>query len=454
MPRARLLFSASMLAFGIGFAGCSDPTSTVRATPSVESAAARAGAPTTSVAVTATAPSQGPTDTTLDVTVSGSGFDAGATATFPLNGVDDPRVHVNSTRYVSSKQVVANVTIAADAPTVKYDVAVVNATGKKGIGSELFTVVLRVQTLDGGNVAYGVNSSGDAVGQSTTLGACGVNDLPIYWKADGTHQLLPTGTHCAGTAWTINKSGMITGQLFGPPGTALWIPQTDGTYALQDLGPTPEGTLARNTGALNDAGEILGWYSNAQIYWRTPTTDWTHMIAPAGAIDCAFTRAINNLGEIAARCIVNGAYGVYYWKDHTATPVALPRPSGTAPVFIQEINDSGIIVGYTSSAPYYRALRWKPSAPSTYPTVEFLPDLGKGSLAYGIANDGTIAGTFEGSGMGRAVLWLPSGGYTFLNYSGNGSSGEAIDVAVRDGGFLVVAGDQSTKQAVRWTPSF
>ncbi|MFN2638077.1 MAG: hypothetical protein ABR585_13725, partial [Gemmatimonadaceae bacterium] len=427
MPRARFLFSASMLACGIGLAACSDPISTERATSSIGLAAAKAAS--TSVTVTGTFPSQGPTDTTIDVTISGSGFDAGASATFPLNGVDDPRVHVNSTRFVSSTQLVANLRIAPDAPTVKYDVAVLDVSGKKGIGSELFTVVLRVETLAGGNVAYSVNSSGDAVGQSTTLGACGVNYLPIYWKADGTHQFLPTGTHCAGTAWAINKSGMISGQLFGPPGTALWIPQADGTYALQDLGPTPEGTLARNTGALNDTGEILGWYNNAQIYWRTPTTEWTHMIAPAGATDCAFTRAINSLGEIAARCTVNGIGYPYYWKDHSATPVALPRPSGTAPVFVQEINDSGVIVGYTSSAPYYRALRWTPSAPSTYPLVEFLPDLGKGSLAYAIANDGTIAGTFQGSGMGRAVLWSPSGSYTLLNYSGNASSGEAIDVS-------------------------
>jgi len=320
MPRARFLFSASMLAFGAAITGCSDPTSTARATPLAGSAAARAAA-TTSVTVTGTVPSQGPTETTLDVTVNGSGFELGANATFPLNGVDDPRVHVNSTRYVSSSQVVANVTIAPDAPTVKYDVAVLNASGKKGIGSEMFTVVLKAEALAGGHYAYGVNSAGAAVGQSTTLGACGTNYLAIYWKVDGTQILLPTGTHCAGTAWAINKSGYISGQLFGPPGTALWIPQPDGSYALQDLGPTPEGTLARNTGALNDAGEVLGWYNNAQIYWRTSTTGWTHMIAPPGATDCAFTRGINNLGAIVGRCTVSGIQDGYYWLDHSSTPV-------------------------------------------------------------------------------------------------------------------------------------
>jgi hypothetical protein len=441
-----------MLAFGIGVAACSDPTSTVRATPSVEAATAKTGA-VTSVTVTATAPSQGPTDTTLDVTVTGSGFDAGATATFPLNGVDDPRVHVNSTRYVSSSQVVANVTIAADAPTVKYDVAVLNAAGKKGIGSELFTVVLRAEALGGGNYAYAVNSSGDVVGQGTTLGPCGANYLPIHWKADGTQQFLPTGTHCAGTAWSINKSGLISGQLFGPPGTALWIPQADGSYVLQDLGPTPEGTLARNSGALNDAGEILGWYNNAQIYWRTPTTGWTHMIAPTGALECAFTRGINSRGEIAGRCDDGKALDAFYWADHSAIPVRLPRPAGsTAPVFAEEINDSGVIIGYISSNPY-RALRWTPSAPSTYPTVEYLPDGGKGSLAFGIANDGTVAGELTG-GSGRPVLWQPSGGYTLLTYAGNGSAGTAYGVAVRDAGSLVVAGFQTNGRAVRWSTGF
>ena len=448
MLRARLLLEASTIVLAIAVTGCTDPV-TPRG-PGGPTVVALKAAATTGMTVTSTSPSEGQEATTIDVTIGGSGFEVGAVASFPLNGVDDPRVHVNSTRFVSSGQVVANLTIASDALTVRYDVVVTNTTGKKGIGSEMFAVVLKASTLSGGSVAYGVNSSGYAVGQSTTVSSCSTNTMPALWKPDGTEVILPTAPHCGGTAWTINSSGYISGQLFGPPGTALWVPQADGTYVLQDLGLTPEGTLARNTGAMNDQNEILGWYNGPEIYWRTPTTPWTHMIAPPGATQCAFNRAINSLGEIVARCTVGSTMDAYFWQDHNATPVHLPRPSGTtAPIFPMEINDAGVIVGYTSTAPYYKALKWTPSG-STYPTVEYLPDAGKGAAAYSIASDGTVSGSISG----KAAMWSPSGVYTFLHYSGNSSGGEAEDVVVGTNGFLYLAGYQNNNLAVRWRPSF
>jgi hypothetical protein len=93
--------------------------------------------------VTSTAPDTAVQDTTLDVQVSGSGFDAGSQAEWLLAGVADPRVHTNSTRFVSKSTLVANITIAKDAAPAKYDVAVTTSGGKKGIGTELFVIQLR-----------------------------------------------------------------------------------------------------------------------------------------------------------------------------------------------------------------------------------------------------------------------------------------------------------------------
>ena len=57
--------------------------------------------------VTAASPDTAVQDTTLDVTVSGTGFDSGSSAEWLLAGVPDPRVRTNSTRYVSTKSLVA-----------------------------------------------------------------------------------------------------------------------------------------------------------------------------------------------------------------------------------------------------------------------------------------------------------------------------------------------------------
>jgi len=196
MPRARLVVEASVLAVAAFIGGCSDPTDAGWGAggPVVTGASSARAASTTSVTVSGTVPSDGLQATTVDVTVNGSGFDQGATATLPLNGVVDPRVHVNSTRYVKSTQLVANVTIAPDAPTLKYDVAVLDVSGKKGIGSELFTVnvpppadpaiAYGSRTTQGSTVTYGLGvMNADGTNQTTITAA--VQAAHPSWSPDG-----------------------------------------------------------------------------------------------------------------------------------------------------------------------------------------------------------------------------------------------------------------------------
>lgn len=92
------------------------------------------------VTVTAAVPDSATQDTTLDVILTGSNFDAGSSAQWAIDGVPSIKVRTNATHFVSSKRLVANITIAADADTGRYDVIVTASTGKKGIGTELFTV--------------------------------------------------------------------------------------------------------------------------------------------------------------------------------------------------------------------------------------------------------------------------------------------------------------------------
>jgi hypothetical protein len=126
------LAAAALLA---ALAACSDQGPTV---PSLR--AAKGGGGTSDVTVTATDPDSATQDTTLDVVVSGSGFDQGSVAQWAINGVPASKVQTNSTTYVNPKKLVANITIASDADTGYYDVVVTASTGKKGIGSELFAI--------------------------------------------------------------------------------------------------------------------------------------------------------------------------------------------------------------------------------------------------------------------------------------------------------------------------
>ncbi|HEY6110619.1 MAG TPA: hypothetical protein VIV56_17075, partial [Gemmatimonadales bacterium] len=107
-----------------------------------------------SLTVTATNPDSAIQDTTLDVVVSGSGFDQGSQAQWAIAGVPTTKVHTNSTQFVTTRKLIANVTIAADADTGLYDVIVTASTGKKGIGSELFAIRLNKNAAADPEIAY------------------------------------------------------------------------------------------------------------------------------------------------------------------------------------------------------------------------------------------------------------------------------------------------------------
>ena len=129
-------------------AGDYSPTSVTHAPrgPVAAKGGGGGGSGSASLAVTSTAPASAAQDTTLDVTIYGSGFTTGAKATWSLNG-DTTLVHVKSTKVVSSSQLVATVNVPLTAPVASYDVNVMLVGGKKGVGAELFTVTLADPTV-------------------------------------------------------------------------------------------------------------------------------------------------------------------------------------------------------------------------------------------------------------------------------------------------------------------
>src|SRR6185369_6710461 len=77
----------------------------------------------------------------LDVKVTGKGFKNGAKAKWFVTGSSDSGgVTVNSTTFVSSTEVTANITISDTAVISNYDIQVLNSDGRGGKGTELFGV--------------------------------------------------------------------------------------------------------------------------------------------------------------------------------------------------------------------------------------------------------------------------------------------------------------------------
>jgi probable HAF family extracellular repeat protein len=150
---------------------------------------------------------------TLDVAVNGSGFDQGSVVRFERQGVPAAKITTNSTTFVTPRKLIANITIAADADTGKYDVAVTTTSGRKGVGIELFMVTYQLDELGiiGGNWsrALSVNDRGEVVGESCTADCRGT---AFYWtEAGGLEDLGTLPGYTRSAAHAINDRGQVFG---------------------------------------------------------------------------------------------------------------------------------------------------------------------------------------------------------------------------------------------------
>jgi hypothetical protein len=124
------------------------------------------------VKVTAATPSSTVQGTvSLDVVVSGSGFDSTSTTQFFVAGTTNPGgITVKKTTFRNSREVVATIDVADQAVIASFDIQVTLSSGRKGKGTTLFTV------------------------QSKTSDPCAVAglDFPafIYWRQAGTSRQL------------------------------------------------------------------------------------------------------------------------------------------------------------------------------------------------------------------------------------------------------------------------
>ena len=145
MNRASFFCSARHLTVIVSFVATAAlacrPEFTVPVARSPGDVAAGRAVATTDMTVSSAAPDSATQDTTLDVTIFGSGFVAGTSASWSLGGVQDPlQVRTNGTRFVSSRQLVANITISGSATVAKWDIVLTAAGKKGGIGSEAFAI--------------------------------------------------------------------------------------------------------------------------------------------------------------------------------------------------------------------------------------------------------------------------------------------------------------------------
>ena len=439
------------------------------------------GGSSTDPTVTSTTPSTAGRDTTLDVTVAGSGFEAGSRAIWALDGDTTfarTKVKTNSTTYVSNKQLIANITISLDATIDLYDVQVVTLSGRKGIGIELFAVTPSVTiTLVGpatGSEATNINDAGLVVGytgKSYEVHRAFVWTPSVPRGTTGTFLDIGTLGGASATASAVNESGWVVGTTSDAAGVLrsfLWT----AAGGMRDMGAP---AMAQ---AINDAGQVVGGFDDGTEFGGVGR--YVVTIAQDGSVQSSGFEdmgrlpdsrspavfSINRLGQAVGWVTTASNRPVLWTRDATGWIVEnLGMLPGAQGAVARDVNDAGLVVGYsTPPQGCPSAVLWTTAA-GRVTGMRVLPTLGGcGGEAYGINNQGDVVGrSVDQRGNYHATLWTvtPDGSVTSVRDLGttNGSGrslayhvSERIDNVIQAVGLCVVSSKGiNVPQATLWT---
>ncbi|HKN67537.1 MAG TPA: IPT/TIG domain-containing protein [Gemmatimonadaceae bacterium] len=342
----------------------------------------------------------------LSVTINGSGFDKSARASWNLNGVPYAKIAVNSTSFVSSSQIVANISIAADAEVNDYDVVVMMSGSKQGIGSDLFTVTL-AQPIP--LVGRAINMAGQVVGEpinsSTTAAlwdpSIGLVPLPNAYKVWGIDE---TGTTISGKG-NDNFAAVWTSTT-GPAGpwteTPLPLPPGASVGSARSLASDASGNALFIAGSYRTAT-----MATAPIVWTRTASGWQARWYgfPPGVLS-GWVQSVNAKGQSAGMDGSGGAYALYW--DSLGTPALLSSNNATA----WSINGDGtVVVGSANgvAAMWVRTLSGGVYGPWSGDILLDTPAnscSSPSSAAFAVNAAGTAA---VGTSCNQPVAWLISG---------------------------------------------
>lgn len=256
--------------------------------------------------VRAANPDTGLRATTIDVRVLGSGFDQGSRAIWAVDGDTSfatTKIKTNSTRFVKSGELVANITIGADAPLTFFDIMVVTKGGKNGIGIEKFTVK-QGQTLYGFTFQGGLQT--DAAHAFSALAKTGD---PYYGGVSGNPVYLVLPASAGGDAAVCNATGGTLGPSTGDWGAYAGTWKGEFTIGAQGQGPgyhvtfnatREDGTgwiwLVVNADGVKSNDNLTVTFTNARgliSTYSTPTGSFDPRVGPFDPQDRCLTFSIH-----------------------------------------------------------------------------------------------------------------------------------------------------------------
>jgi uncharacterized membrane protein len=385
------------LVLGLGLMlGCTAPVDSP-VDPQVPAAAAKAAA---GISVTAADPSFGKQgETGKRVRILGAGFAVGDQASWQRGGVADPKVRVQSTEFVSSTELVATISIDADATLALYDIAIIRPGRKGGIGTQLFEVTLATP-ISGSTEARAVNDNGRVLVLQGDV-------VRVYDISTGVIQTIGSGNAHAIDQLGSTASGASTAQK-----AVLWRFANGWSETVPPdlgMGGGARSIVSDATGAAVMIGGFAtrsivvrnkpGFVRNPAIWTRNGSGGWTLTLLEQPIGTHGIVSSINSLG-MGAGFDGTGCCYAFYWDAAgrlTQLPALVPGAASVA----YAINGDGTLIAGRSSE---RAVVWRrPTAADSWSSPVPLDVAGCEGAVHGMNGAGVLVGT----GCRGATVWIP-----------------------------------------------
>jgi len=254
-----------------------------------------------------------------------------------------------------------------------------------------------------GGYAYGLNASGQVVGQNAAGHA--------FLYSNGTTTDLGTLGGSSSFALNINDAAQIVGWADSAGNTTSGFLDTNGS--MVDLSP---GSVSGGAQGINASGQVVGWYSNsgttatgAPLGPTQPFLFSNQILTNLGTFPAGsdtYPLCINTSGQVVGYTYQPGITGEQpFVISNGATTIV--NISGA----FQSVNVSGQVVGgHYFSDTVWHAISYTNGAPTDLGTLG-----GSNSWAYGINSAGLIVGdAYTASGADHAFLYSSRTPYNVL----------------------------------------
>lgn len=233
---------------------------------------------------------------------------------------------------------------------------------------------------------------------------------------------------------TISTGGLILGSSGSVRG---WWQAPSAAFTTIDPGYVQGGN--RNADAGAGQGKVL-LSTNGGAPWSDVA-----LAVPAGiSAGAVIAHDVNDHRTIVGNTLGASVYAVR-WDTVTSAPIQLPLPTLQYPAYqvtARSVNNSGTIVGYvlenvSKRAQRYEALVWIGTSVSILPA----PSGNVSQLASNINDAGVISGFTTVNGVTMPIRWTPSGGGYVVSTVNFNPGGHNLDTGINSCGIIVGGSD-------------